>query len=104
MKNALLLLLLSVSLSSFSQNSKFSLELNYPLPIDNNFIGENYTGIIDLGGKYRIISKDIMNFGFSFNTSLLTFDNSKINTPQNYKIYAYPIQPKIFFEFKIKWL
>lgn len=102
MKKIFLLLLLSLSLSSFSQVSKLCLEVNYPLPFDSNFIGENYTGIIDLGGKYRVLSKDILNLGISINTGLLTFDNSKINSPQNYKIYAYPVQPKIFCEFNIK--
>jgi hypothetical protein len=102
MKKAFLFLLLNLSLSLFSQESKFSLELNYPLTFDNNFIGKNYTGIIDLGGKYRILSKDILNFGISFNTGLLKFNNTGINSSQNYTIYAYPIQPNFFCEFNIK--
>lgn len=102
MKKYFLFLLLCSSLSLFSQESKFSIELNYPLPIDNNFIGKNYTGIIDLGGKYRILNKEIVNVGVAFNAGLLIFDNTKINSPQNFKVYAYPIQPKVFCEFNIK--
>lgn len=102
MRKTFLFLLLIISLSSFSQNSKLSLELNYPLPIDNNFIGKNYTGIIDLGAKYKIISKDLVNLGIALNTSLLIFANKNNNSNPNYTVYAYPIQPKIFCEFNIK--
>ncbi len=102
MKKIFSFLLISICFSSFAQNSKLSLEVNYPLPIDNNFIGKNYTGIIDLGGKYRILNKNIVNLGVAFNAGLLIFDNSKINSPQNYKVYSYPIQPKVFCEFNIK--
>lgn len=102
MKKALLFLLLILSFNLFSQNSKFSIELNYPIPSDNNFIGKNYTGIIDLGVKYRILNKSIVNLGLALNANLLTFDNTNINSPQDYKIYAYPIQPRMLCEFNIK--
>jgi hypothetical protein len=102
MKKTLLILFLNLNLALFSQESKLSIELNYPIPADNNFIGKNYTGIVDIGGKYKIINKDFLDFGIALNAGVLTFNNSKINSPQNYKIYAYPIQPKIFCEFNIK--
>jgi len=102
MKKTLLILLLNINLALFSQESKLSIELNYPIPVGNNFIGKNYTGIIDIGGKYKIIDKDVLDFGVSLNAGLLTFNNLINNSTQNYKIYAYPIQPKIFCEFNIK--
>lgn len=102
MKKTLLILLLNLNFAIFSQESKLSIELNYPIPADNNFIGKNYTGIVDIGGKYKIIHKNILDFGIALNAGLLTYNNSKINSSQNYKIYAYPIQPKIFCEFNIK--
>lgn len=102
MKKTLLILFLSLTLSLFSQKSKLSIELNYPIPADNNFIGKNYTGIVDIGGKYKIIDKDVFDFGIALNSGLLIFNNSKNNSPQNYKVYAYPIQPKMFCEFNIK--
>lgn len=102
MKKILLITLLNFNLVLFSQESKLSIELNYPIPVDNNFIGKNYTGIVDIGGKYKIINKEVINFGIALNAGLLTFNNSKNNSPQNYKIYAYPIQPKVFCEFNIK--
>ncbi|UGS22065.1 outer membrane beta-barrel protein [Flavobacterium cyclinae] len=102
MKKTLFILLLNLNFALFSQESKLSIELNYPIPADNNFIGKNYTGIVDIGGKYKIIDKNILDFGIALNAGLLKYNNSKINSSQNYKIYAYPIQPKIFCEFNIK--
>jgi hypothetical protein len=102
MKKVVLLFLLSMSISSFSQNSKFKLELNYPIPVDQNFIGKNYSGIIDLGLKYSVQTKDIINLGIAFNTGLLTFDNTKNVFFENYKTNAYFIQPKVFCEFNLK--
>jgi hypothetical protein len=68
MKQKLLLtLLLIFSIKSFSQDSKFSFELNYPIPIDNNFIGKNYNGIIDVGVDYRIANLNPVNIGISIN-------------------------------------
>lgn len=102
MKKVILLFLLSASVTSFSQNSVFKLELNYPIPVDQNFIGKNYTGIIDIGGKYSLLNKDIVSLGFAFNTGLLTFDNSENIIFQNYRVSAYSFQPKVFCEFNIK--
>lgn len=78
MKKILLITLLNFNLVLFSQESKLSIELNYPIPVDNNFIGKNYTGIVDIGGKYKIINKEVINFGIALNAGLLTFNNSKI--------------------------
>ena len=103
MKKTLLILLLNFNLALFSQEYKLSIELNYPIPVDNNFIGKNYTGIVDIGGKYKIIDKkDVLDFGIALNAGLFTFNNSEINSPQDYKIFAFLIQPKKFCEFNIK--
>ncbi|MVO08375.1 outer membrane beta-barrel protein [Flavobacterium sp. TP390] len=102
MKKTLLFVFLNLNLFLFSQESKLSIELNYPIPVDNNFIGKNYNGIVDIGAKYKIIDKNILDFGVAFNTGLLVFNNSKDSFTQNFKVYAYPIQPKIYCEFNIK--
>lgn len=100
MKKVLLILLINLNLNLFSQESKLSIELNYPLPAGNNFIGKNYNGIIDIGGKYNVIDKDVLDFGVALNTGVLIFNNT--DGFQNYKMHAFPIQPKIFCEFNIK--
>ncbi len=102
MKKIILLFLLSICTYSFSQNSKLKLDVNYPFAVDQNFMGKNYSGIIDIGGKYSLVNKDLVNLGFAINTGLLTFDNTINESFQNYKISAYTIQPKVFCEFNIK--
>ncbi len=89
-------LLLIFASTSFSQDSKISLELNYPLPIDQNFIGENYDGIIDLGIDYRFANIKFIKIGASLNGSLFINDNF-----QNIDITAYAVQPRIFGELDI---
>lgn len=58
-KKILVPLLLLTTISANCQNSKFSVEVNYPLPLGDNFIKENYQGIVDLGVKYRFYSFEI---------------------------------------------
>ena len=97
MKQKLLLaLLLIFSIKSFSQDSKFSLELNYPIPIDENFIGKNYNGIIDFGLKYRFTDLSFLNIGASLNAGILK--NSKEDGVQPFDVTAFAIQPRIFAE------
>lgn len=101
MKKTYLFLVLTFTLTAFSQDSKMSLEVNYPVSFGDNFMA-NYTGIIDLGAKYRFIKKENVNFGVGINTSLLSFENTNNPFTQNYTMYAIPIQPKVFAEFNIK--
>lgn len=87
-------LLLIFSIKLFSQESKFSIELNYPIPIDKNFIGKNYNGIIDVGANYRMANLPPLNLG--------VLVNNQNNRFQNFKVTAYVIQPRIFGALDIK--
>ena len=98
----LLTLLLIFSIKSFSQDSKFSLELNYPIPIDNNFVGENYNGIIDIGADYRIANLNPVNIGISLNGGVLVNNSNQNNGFQNFKVTSYVIQPRIFGELHLE--
>ena len=103
MKQKLLLaLLLIFSIKSFSQYSKFSLELNYPIPIDDNLIGRNYNGIIDAGLKYRFVNLDFMNIGVSLNAGM--YKNTKDDRVQPFDVTTYIFSPRIYSEFNIKSL
>ncbi len=97
-KKLLLALLLTLTIKAFSQDSKFSIEANYPLPIDDNFIGKNYTGIIDIGVKYRFFDLNIINIGASFNGGVLLNNSNQNNGLQDFKVTSYSIQPKVFVE------
>ena len=111
MKQILLLTLsLILTIKSFSQDSKFSIELNYPIPKDNNFFGENYNGIIDFGVDYRFAELTPVNVGASFNGGILTDDglliinSAQSNDYRDFKTTAYVIQPRLFAELDLKSL
>ena len=96
MKQKLLIsLFLIFAINSFSQDSKFSIEASFPILVDNNFLGENYTGIIDLGFKARLIKSNNVNYGLSVNGGLYIF---KDNSVESHFKNLYAIQPKIFAE------
>ena len=84
MKIKFLVLTTLFSLNLFSQNSKLSVELNYPIPFDNNFIAENYKSIVDVGVRYRFINSKVINVGVAFNAGVLYFDNKSYF--QDYKV------------------
>lgn len=103
MKQKLLLaLLLIFSIKSFSQDSKFSLELNYPIPIDDNLVGKNYNGIVDAGLKYHFLNLDFMNIGASLNAGM--YKNIKDDSVQPFDGTTYIFSPRIYGEFNIKSL
>ncbi|UKM65357.1 porin family protein [Flavobacteriaceae bacterium GSB9] len=101
-QNLLLVFLLIFTIKSFSQDSKFSLELNYPIPIDNNFIGENYNGIIDFGANYRFTNLNHVNIGISFNGGILVNNSSQNSRFQDFKVTSYVIQPRIYGELDLE--
>jgi opacity protein-like surface antigen len=103
MKQKLLFaLLLILSIKSFSQDSKLSVEMHYPILIDQNFIGKNYNGIIDVGAKYRFSEITNINIGASINGGILVNNTNDNNGNQDFTVKSYLIQPKIFAELKIE--
>ncbi|WP_115462953.1 outer membrane beta-barrel protein [Winogradskyella aurantiaca] len=96
---------LVLSLNLCAQNYKWFVNLNYPITIDKNFIGENYTGFIDLGLRYYLAEFEYLSLGASFNTSILANnDNLDITSLGNYKAIAFGLQPKITILGKIPTL
>lgn len=103
MKRVILIgLLLVATVKSFSQDSKFSIEVNHPIPIDKNFVGENYHGIIDGGIKYRFADFNLIKIGASFNGGILLNQSNKDNGLQDFVVRSYLLQPKIFAELGLK--
>ena len=100
MKQKLILAFVVIfTIKSFAQDSKFSIEASYPLPVDNNLIGENYTGLIDIGASYKFKELTSFNIGASINTGILK--NTKDNiSPVD--IVTYAIQPRIFAELDVE--
>lgn len=108
MKKLFLIALVSLSALSFGQATKFSVEAAYPIPVDQNFVGDNYTGIADLGLKVRIINLRVINFGVSLNGSMLNYKDSgyfpAVDETLNFKTNLYIIQPRFFAELNLKGL
>ncbi|TYP73552.1 outer membrane beta-barrel protein [Aquimarina intermedia] len=73
-----LLTLCLLSISSFSQDKKFSIEANYPLAISNGY--EKFTGIVNGSFKYRFAKSKLFQYGAS-----LTFDYLKSTVPFSYE-------------------
>lgn len=91
-----------ISFKSLSQNSKFSIEANYPIAVGDNFLGDNYNGLIDLGAKYLFSENGIINVGASLNFGF--FQNTKSGATdlnQLFDVKIIPIQPRLFAEFNI---
>ena len=99
--NLLFGFLLIFTISVFSQNSKFSLEANFPITIDNNFLGDDSYGIIDLGLKYRFTELNPIKIGVSLNGSVLIDNSNQNNSPQDFLVTTYIIQPKVFAELNV---
>lgn len=88
--------------NSFAQDSNFNVELNYPLPIDDNFIGKNYDGIIEAGLRYRFVNTSILNVGIALNSGVLKNTNSNNEIPIDVTVIS--VQPRIFAELDIEAL
>lgn len=103
MRKIIIFLLFSLPLSHcFSQDKKWSLEVNYPIPVDNNFVGHNFLGIFDIGAKYRILDTELLNFGAGLNAGIMKFQNKE--EFEHYLLFNYYFQPKIFAELDIEHL
>ncbi|PID68008.1 MAG: hypothetical protein CR968_03805 [Flavobacteriia bacterium] len=68
------LMLFLVSLTVFSQNKKFSVEVNYPLAF-SEFV--KFTGIVDAGLKYQFTTNESINYGASFTFDYLKADRDR---------------------------
>lgn len=106
-KKLLLVLLLLVSIKTFAQDKKWSVEANYPVATGEGFIDDT-KGIIDIGFKYRFADFGFMKLGAGLNAGL--FSNSSVsefgNAESQNNIFEaktknYLLQPKVFTEFSI---
>ncbi|UOB18372.1 outer membrane beta-barrel protein [Abyssalbus ytuae] len=102
-QNFLLLVFLLTTLLTYSQEKKFSIDANYPIPVGDNFLGDNFKGAIDLGLKYRFFETTNFFLGASMNAGILTKGSEDVN-PANpvigpdTSVTAYVFQPRLFLE------
>ena len=102
MKTKLILFLIVLLPSAiFAQDRKFSLEANYPITIDKNFIGSNYNGAIDVGFDYIIARSLNFDLGLGFNAGWLSNRQNETDNPSSFKANIYTLQPKLYGELVI---
>lgn len=96
---AILMLLLPIL--GLAQDRKFSLEANYPITIDQNFVGNTYNGAIDIGLDYIFARSLNFDLGLGLNAGLLSNKRNETDDPSSFKANIYTIQPKIYGELVI---
>lgn len=97
------MLCLLLIVNSNAQEERFSIEIGYPITVDNNFIGTNFNGIVDVGGKYRFVQAGILNIAGGLNISLLT-NPANNDFGIDFTVNAFVFQPKGIVELKIPTL
>ena len=64
-------------------NGNISFDIQYPIPIGNNFInkafGKGYHGLVDLGIGYNFMKFKNLNVGILFNTSFLNLSRTNVH-------------------------
>ncbi|TLF46453.1 outer membrane protein [Maribacter aurantiacus] len=98
----LFLIMFFASLSTSAQDGEFSATLGYPIPFGENFVSQNYTGVVDLGLQYRFANLEVLRLGGSINGSYYVFPGNP--APRTDKVNAIFIQPRIFGELKLPGL
>ena len=98
MKNYLLFILLFVLATRVhGQDHKIDVSVNYPVPFGNNFVGVQYTSVVDIGAGYRFDESGQLSFGVSFNGSML-FNDANPDVTVN----TFLLQPRLFCELKLE--
>ncbi len=97
----------------FSQDSKFSVEANFPIAVGSGFFGEDFSGIADIGVKYRIVNVSNINLGVSVNGSyfkkkvqlyLPSYPDDFQDPYAAAEINNFTILPRVFAELNIESL
>lgn len=87
------LLLIAFNGQCFSQDGKISLALSHPLPMGENFLADNYKGLLDLGLKYRFVHAKVLQMGLSVNAGL--YEANTINTV-SVDVFMWAVQPRLY--------
>lgn len=98
MKRFLFLVLCFFTINrGFSQDSNFSIELNLPILLGQNFYADNYVGIFDVGASYDFYEFKTTKIGTSLNVSFLRDANIGRNSLFDLRLYI--IEPKVHATF-----
>ena len=101
MTSRIIITFLLISTSLWAQDRKLSLEVNYPITIDRNFVGTNYNGVIDVGFDYIIARSLSFDLGLGLNAGWLANRQNESDNPDSFRANIYTIQPKLYGELVI---
>jgi hypothetical protein len=93
-----------VSVTTFAQDKKWTMEANYPISIAGN-LGNDNPGVIDLGIEYRFLDLKVAKIGAGFNAGVF-YDKLQSGlldpaTSRDFTETNWLFQPKLFSEFQI---
>jgi len=81
-----------------AQNTSWSLELNYPLLVDQNFVGANFNGLLEVGAKYQFWENVSLKTGVSLHSALYS-DKQGVQDPiTDFDLLIWAIQPRVYGE------
>ena len=98
----LIVIVMLTYLPTTAQFSNFSAELNYPIPVGDNFVGENYFGIVDLGLDYRFLDAGPLKIGLAMNGGILKVSSIDDIGGDDPTVISYVLRPKIFGELNLE--
>jgi opacity protein-like surface antigen len=99
MKKLLLFVLIWQSTYYQAQFNTWSFEMNYPLVIDSNFVGQNFNGLLDLGLNYYLHEALNYKISASLHNSLFKDRTEIIDQGTDFNYLLWFIQPRIKVDF-----
>ncbi len=96
-------LLLCCLTSGFAQGEKWSVEVHFPITLDNNFVGSNFNGVLGIGSSYRFVQTGSINVGAGLYLGLLT-DPRNREFGADFSANAFYIQPNGIVELQLDQL
>jgi opacity protein-like surface antigen len=82
-----------------AQLNTWSIEMSYPMVIDNNFVGQNFNGLLDLGLNYNIHEQLNYRISGSLHNSLFKDRTEIIDPNTDFDYLLWFIQPRVKVDF-----
>jgi outer membrane protein W len=85
-------------IGAHAQTSSWSLEINYPILVDQNFVGANFNGLVEVGTKYQFWETVSFKTGVSLHTGLFKDKEDIQGANIDFDLLVWTIQPRIYGE------
>lgn len=81
-----------------AQNTNWSLEVNYPILVDQNLVGANFDGLFEVGAKYVFWENVSFKTGVSLHTGLFQDKERIEDLTTDFDVLVWTLQPRVFGE------